>query len=121
MVYDPIKKREYDRIRNARLKAEYLEKNPDYKPTRKSKYVIQNDNKYGLPTTQSWIGGDFNNIYSKPKQNVKYNNELEKDTKKKISLNLDDDNDIDIDYEDDNFLFIPKNKTKYVKHAIKFI
>jgi len=38
MSYDPIKKREYDRIRNARLKAEYLAKNPNYKSSRKSKY-----------------------------------------------------------------------------------
>jgi hypothetical protein len=38
MVYDPIAKKEYDRKRNARLKAEYLAKNPNYKPTRSSKY-----------------------------------------------------------------------------------
>jgi len=38
MVYDPIKKKEYDRKRNARQKAEYLAKNPNYKPSRSSKY-----------------------------------------------------------------------------------
>lgn len=38
MVYDPIKKKEYDRKRNARQKAEFLAKNPNYKPSRSSKY-----------------------------------------------------------------------------------
>ena len=31
MPYDPIAKKEYDRKRNAKQKAEYLEKNPDYR------------------------------------------------------------------------------------------
>lgn len=39
MVYDPIAKKEYDRRRNAKLKAEYLAKNPNYKPSRTSKYA----------------------------------------------------------------------------------
>jgi hypothetical protein len=115
MVYDPIKKREYDRIRNARLKAEYLEKNPNYKPTRKSKYDIE-------PIKQSFgIGGGFHNenqvynIYAKQKQQVKYNNGLEKDSKKKISLNLDDEDDADYDYYDEPNIL---RKTKYVNHAV---
>ena len=31
MPYDPIAKKEYDRKRNAKQKAEYLENNPDYR------------------------------------------------------------------------------------------
>lgn len=38
MPYDPIAKKEYDRKRNAKLKAEYLEKNPDYRNHKISKY-----------------------------------------------------------------------------------
>lgn len=59
MVYDPIKKREYDRIRNAQQKAEYLTKNPNYKSSRKSKYEdIQ-------PITQS-PSFNFSNLFPPP-------------------------------------------------------
>jgi len=48
MVYDPIKKKEYDRTRNARQKAEYLAKNPNYKPSRGSKYVEETPTQNGF-------------------------------------------------------------------------
>ena len=53
MVYDPIKKKEYDRKRNAKQKAEYLAKNPNYKPSRTSKYDEE------TPTQQ---GSGFSNL-----------------------------------------------------------
>ena len=34
MTYDPIAKKAYDKERNAKIKAEYLANNPNYKPTR---------------------------------------------------------------------------------------
>lgn len=34
MTYDPIAKKAYDKERNAKIKAEYLKNNPNYKPTR---------------------------------------------------------------------------------------
>lgn len=55
MVYDPIKKKEYDRKRNAKQKAEYLAKNPNYKPSRTSKYDEE------TPTQQ---GSGFSNLLS---------------------------------------------------------
>lgn len=55
MVYDPIKKKEYDRKRNAKQKAEFLAKNPNYKPSRGSKYDDE-------PPTQQ--GSGFSNLLS---------------------------------------------------------
>ena len=60
MVYDPIKKREYDRIRNAQLKAEYLAKNPNYNPKKKSKYEDT------PPITQSSSFNSFIDLYTPP-------------------------------------------------------
>ena len=70
MVYDPIKKREYDRIRNAQLKAEYLAKNPNYNPKKKSKYEDT------PPITQSSSFNSFIDLYTPPPplpQKPKYN------------------------------------------------
>lgn len=64
MVYDPIKKREYDKKRNAKLKAEYLAKNPNYKSTRTSKYDYEDKN------IQQGTGFNeiLNDYYKKPTQ-----------------------------------------------------
>lgn len=137
MVYDPIKKKEYDRIRNAKLKAEFLSKNPNYKSSRKSKYFNENE-------TTSLLGNGlftgFNGytsqnpefkFYESSKINTKkYVNDLEADTKdKKINTKkfLDDDDDMnDMDDENENFLFHRKTKPKQVyirnrKVAIKYV
>ena len=46
MVYDPIAKKEYDRKRNARLKEEFLAKNPEYgsKKKKPDDYPVKIDN-----------------------------------------------------------------------------
>lgn len=73
MVYDPIAKKEYDRKRNARLKAEYLAKNPNYKPSRSSKYADE------PPPQQQGLGfnGLLKNYYDNqpkpPPPKPKYN------------------------------------------------
>jgi len=48
MVYDPVLKKEYDRLRNLKLKEEYMKKNPNYKPVRNQQKEKRDTIKNGI-------------------------------------------------------------------------
>ena len=81
MTYDPIAKKAYDKERNAKIKAEYLANNPNYKPTRTAQKEQSEERKRKYLDTQP--GGTKSPPYlptasgfapPAPKPKEKYNN-----------------------------------------------
>lgn len=66
MVYDPVLKKEYDRLRNLKLKEEYMKNNPNYKPVRSQQKDKRDAIKNGISvkTNPAPIDSGFGNILS---------------------------------------------------------